>query len=186
MKTISRTSKPTIIGLTVLLTVWLGGPPVEAAQMGAMKMDTDHAEMAHQDHNPKHGGIFFMAMDEKHHLEGVLEPPGIFRVYVYDEYTKPLAKDKMKQVSGTVQMGESDDAPKLPLVLSKDGKTMELPLPPGTKLPVTLTLLMRFPGMAADARPELFTFPFNKYTGAANSAHSKSGANDASNRAAGT
>src|SRR5690349_1798339 len=29
----------------------------------------------HQDHESKHGGAFFMALDEKHHLEGILVSP---------------------------------------------------------------------------------------------------------------
>jgi len=32
------------------------------------------------------------------------------------------------------------------------------------ELPVTLTLLLRFPGMASAAKPELFTFPFREYS----------------------
>jgi hypothetical protein len=153
----------TVSLVLALLFAVSAGAQTDAGQMSGMKMDKSGMK-PHMDHNPKHGGTFFMAMDEMHHLEGVLEPPGIFRVYVYDEYTKALSTEKMKQVSGTVQLGEAEDAPKNPLKLSKDGKTMEMALPSGTKLPVTLTLLMRFPGMAANARPELFTFQFSEFT----------------------
>lgn len=45
---------------------------------------------AHTDHQSKHGGTFFMASDYLHHLEGTLTTEGEFRVYFYDEYTKPL------------------------------------------------------------------------------------------------
>ena len=56
-----------------------------------------------------------MSLDNIHHLEGVLVPPGTFRVYLYDEYTKPLKTDQMKLASGTIQIGDSEDAPKIPL-----------------------------------------------------------------------
>jgi len=118
----------------------------------------------HRDHSPKHGGIFFMAMDNHHHLEGVLERPYVFRVYLYDSHTKPLALDKIRQASGTVLVGESDYAPAIPLQLSSDGTTLEVLLDGRTTLPLTLTLRLRFPGMARDAKPELFTFPFREFT----------------------
>ena len=118
----------------------------------------------HQDHEPKHGGTFFMAMNSHHHLEGVLEGSGVFRVYVYDAYTKPLTLDRMKQVTGVVQVGDSDEPPEVALTLSRDGMTLEAELGDQVRPPVTLTLLARFPGMASESRPELFTFTFREYT----------------------
>ncbi len=45
---------------------------------------------AHMDHNPLHGGQFFMAANNYHHLEGALPRPGEFRLYVYDDFKQPV------------------------------------------------------------------------------------------------
>jgi hypothetical protein len=118
----------------------------------------------HMDHHPKHGGIFFMALDEKHHLEGLLLPTGTFCVYVYDAYTKPVSLNQLRQVSATVIWGDADNAPRTRMAPSKDGRRLESVLGSGRpKLPITLTLLAHFPGESPKARPELFTFPFKTF-----------------------
>ena len=124
----------------------------------------DSNEKAHMDHKAKHGGTFFMSLDNLHHLEGVLLPPGTFRVYLYDDHTKPLKADQVKLASGTIQIGDSEDAPKIPLGPGKKKETMEASLGADLKLPVAITLLLHLPGMAPDAKPELFNFTFSKFT----------------------
>ena len=44
----------------------------------------------HGDHNPKHGGSFFM-VSNNWHLEVTHPAPSVFRLYVYDNYSKPFA-----------------------------------------------------------------------------------------------
>jgi hypothetical protein len=45
---------------------------------------------AHMDHSPLHGGQFFMAPNMYHHLEGALYEGNVFRVFVYDDFKKPV------------------------------------------------------------------------------------------------
>src|ERR1700674_3731205 len=112
------------------------------------------AQGAHMDHKSKHGGTFFMALDNKHHLEGILVPPGTFRVYLYDDHTKPLKAEKPGKANGTLQIGESDDAPKIDLAPGKKKETLEANLGNGVKFPLPLPILLHLPGMEPDAKPE--------------------------------
>jgi hypothetical protein len=165
LDTTTHTVAKSILFLSYVLAMSTGLAIVALAQHSPEQEESLQAtEGAHQDHEPKHGGVFFMAMNYHDHLEGVLEPPGIFRVYLYDDHTLPLAKDQVRQAHGRLFLGDSNEAPEIPLKLSRDGKTLEATLPKGSKLPLTLTLLMRFPGMTEKDRPELFTFPFDEFS----------------------
>ncbi len=57
---------------------------------GASSGVVDPQATAHMDHSPLHGGQFFMAMNNYHHLEGALPAQGEFRLYVYDDFKKPV------------------------------------------------------------------------------------------------
>jgi hypothetical protein len=128
------------------------------------QMHSHEAGAAHQDHDSKHGGTFFMALDEKHHLEGALMDPGIFRVFLYDDHTMPLAKQDIAEADAKVTWGSQDNAPETSMKLSADGLTLEAAPPGKLALPVELTLRIRFPGAPPGSRPELFTFPFKAFT----------------------
>ena len=103
-----------------------------------------------------------MALDNQHHLEGVLLKSGVFKVYLYDAFTKPLSIAEVGRTSGSVQIGQSENAPRIPLVVGKDGRTLEAAIK-DLKLPVTITLSLSFQKSAPQARPEVFTFPFSHY-----------------------
>jgi len=119
--------------------------------------------MPHQNHRPQHGGAFFMAEDNIHHLEGVLISPGTFRVYLYDAYTVPLTPDGVKETNGTVEVGESGKD--IHLRPNLDISTLEADISSAAvSFPITLTLRLHLPGEAPDAKPELFTFDFANYS----------------------
>ena len=87
----------------------------------------------HGNHNPQHGGIFFMAPDNWHHLEGALPRAGVFRLYLYDDYTKPLPRDQVQKTTARLVLNETfDQATKtskelsaVPLVPAQNGRYLE-------------------------------------------------------------
>jgi len=154
--------------LFLLLSCQVGEPP--AAETGGEAMaDMEGMESQgqgmeeHEDHDPKHGGIFFMALDEVHHLEGTLSAPRMFRVYLYDAMTMPLDSETMAQASGTLHWGEFPDPPGIPLKVGNEEGMLMAELEREGEFPVTLTLVLNFPG-AQDGESELFNFIFDEYS----------------------
>jgi hypothetical protein len=116
----------------------------------------------HGDHNPRHGGSFFMAVDQWHHIEGTLVAPGIFRVYFYDDLSRPLLIDAF---SAAVAMADSNareiSAPiAVTPVPSPDRNVMEVSLG-DAKLPLNVKLHVKFRPDDAD---QLFDFTFAAYS----------------------
>jgi Cu/Ag efflux protein CusF len=91
----------------------------------------------HGDHNPRHGGpSVFMSEDLFHHVEATLiapttTQPAIFRVYFYDEYTRPIKATGVSATVAPTDKNGKDTGSHVPLVLSriKDGNAMEVRLP---------------------------------------------------------
>jgi hypothetical protein len=120
---------------------------------------------AHGDHNPKHGGIFFMAPDNWHHLEGTYPAAGRFRLYLYDDFSRPLTAAKARTVRARVVTNEAID-PKTgttrevasaPLVLARNGAFFEAKIEP-LALPAKLIAKISFKPGDKESRFD-FTFP---------------------------
>ncbi len=116
----------------------------------------------HGDHNPRHGGQFFMAEDNWHHLEGTFVRPNLFRVYFYNDFTQPLA---VTGFSATAVKTDANGAKiAAPIVLkagrTKDRNTLEVPMP-DTKLPASFELRVKF---KPDDKERVFDFAFSDYS----------------------
>lgn len=115
-----------------------------------------HMMRAHGNHSPQHGGGFFMASDNWHHVEGTYPESGLFRIHVYDDYSKPLPIDQMKQVSGFVVHKSGT----FPLKVAADGKSLEARVG-SLNVPAELTAKMKFKKDGPDYR---FDFVFQEFS----------------------
>jgi hypothetical protein len=119
---------------------------------------------AHGDHNPRHGGQFFMAPDNWHHLEGTYPRAGVFRVYLYDDFTRPLS---LRGITGRAVTAEvfdpatqqHKDVTTFPLAPAKTGRYLEAHVT--TRLPAQITAKVKFDANGPEHR---FDFSFPAYT----------------------
>ena len=119
---------------------------------------------AHGNHNPQHGGQFFMAPDNWHHLEGVHPSARVFRLYVYDDYGRPLAAARIKDVQARVVTKETFDPATrkttelkaFPLKTVRNRPYLEARIDSAT-LPAEMTAKVKFGGDQPEHRFD-FTF----------------------------
>jgi Heavy metal binding domain len=122
----------------------------------------------HGDHNPKHGGLFFMAPDNWHHVEGAYPAAGRFRVYLYDDYTKPLTPANARKVRGRIVTKEvfdpatrtAKELASAPLVLARNGAYLEATIEP-LALPAQMTAKISF---GPDDKENRFDFSFPAFS----------------------
>lgn len=114
-----------------------------------------YAPQPHGNHNPQHGGVFFMAPDSWHHVEGAYPRAGVFRLYLYDDYSRTLPRDRLRRVAARVETDRS-----VALVVVSGGQYLEARLP-RMKLPAQLTAKVRFKPGEPERR---FDFAFEAYS----------------------
>jgi len=118
----------------------------------------------HGNHNPQHGGQFFMAADSWHHVEGTYPRSGVFRLYVYDDYARPLAVADLRKVNARVVTNErydaktrtSTDVTAFPLRPSRDGAYLEARVT-GVAFPAAMTAKLK---IKPDSPEYRFDFTF--------------------------
>ena len=117
---------------------------------------------AHGDHNPRHGGQFFMAEDKWHHLEAVYPPGGPLRIYVFDNFTRDLAPRDLRAIAGRAVVLDARFAvaESVPLTISKDGRTLEARLTQAA-LPLRVQARVKF---KQATREQPFDFTFQTFT----------------------
>jgi hypothetical protein len=106
----------------------------------------------HGDHNPKHGGNFIMAPNNWH-VEATHPAPSQFRLYVYDDYSRPFIP---KAFTSRIVHGDTS----IPFNPAGGGTFLEARLPEAG-LPATIVVKARF----EHQQPEYhFDFQFYAYS----------------------
>ena len=109
-----------------------------------------------------------MAPDNWHHLEGVHPSARLFRLYVYDDYGRPLASAKVKDIEARVVTKENFDPATrkttelsaFPLKAPRNRPYLEARIDPAT-LPAEMTAKVKF----GDDQPEYrFDFTFAAFS----------------------
>ncbi len=122
----------------------------------------------HGNHNPRHGGQFFMAPDNWHHLEGAYPSARSFRLYLYDDYGRPLPADALRKVQARVVTRETFDPATrkttehsaFALRVSRNRAYLEARVDT-TMLPAEMTAKVRFDRESDEHR---FDFTFEAFT----------------------
>ena len=106
----------------------------------------------HGDHNPKHGGSFIMAPNNWH-VEATHPSPSQFRLYVYDEYSRPFIP---RGFTSRLVVGETS----IPFKPAAGGAFLDARVPE-LALPATIVVRARFEEQQPEYR---FDFQFYDYS----------------------
>ena len=109
----------------------------------------------HLPHEPLHGGQFFTAAGDTLHVEGVWPEQRRFKLFVADEWGRPLPEARLRELGGRVVVGDVS----APLTVGPDAEYFEARLPT-LKLPAEPSLILSVPGRADEG----FQFSFHAYS----------------------
>jgi heavy metal-binding protein len=119
-----------------------------------------YALRPHGDHNPKHGGQFFMAPNNWH-VEVTHPAAGLFRLYVYDDYSRPFVPTGF--AGRIISIGGAKGQPvdvAVPFKRAASGPLLEARVAE-LALPATIAIKVRFQANEQEYR---FDFPFLDYS----------------------
>jgi heavy metal-binding protein len=148
-----------LVQMTMAVTWACAGGKTESVNPGTCPdgapMTRRYTLRPHGNHNPQHGGQFFMAPDNWHHLEGAYVSPDLFRLYLYDDFTKPLALAHVRDTTARVILSSGSEFP-----LARKGRYLEARIG-RLPFPVTMRAKVKF---QPEAPEHLFDFSFEQYS----------------------
>ena len=117
---------------------------------------------SHGDHSSKNSGQFFMAPDGYHHLEGTMPNSREFRLYFYDDTTRPLRATPyvtattidVDRMNGGQEVGQPM---RINVQVEPGGKYLVAKIPSEIKLPLYYSVNIKF---KKRKQPDLFNFIF--------------------------
>ena len=101
-----------------------------------------------------------MASDNWHHLEGTYLPTGVFRMHLYDDYTKPLPPAQARAISGTLVVKDPRTGQEKTVPLTHSGQYLQGPI---GKLPFPAAMYAKVK-FKPDAPENRFDFTFDGYS----------------------
>lgn len=113
--------------------------------------------LSHMDHSPRHGGVFFMAPDGVHHLEGALSGRE-FRLYSYDEYTRPIDAASAS-AAGVVRLAGGVTEWPLELARVATGEYLTGQIDPAVSFPIRIKIRVTYAG---GHEPSVYDFDFEE------------------------
>ncbi|HEV3056761.1 MAG TPA: heavy metal-binding domain-containing protein [Vicinamibacterales bacterium] len=148
-----------LVQMTMSVSFVCAGSTTESVNPGTCAdgtpMERKYSPRPHGNHNPQHGGAFFMAPDNWHHLEGAYFSPGTFRLYLYDDFTKPLPLAQVRATQARIILANGKEVP-----LVRNGRFFEARIGK-LPFPVAVQAKVKFQPGAAE---HLFDFTFEKYS----------------------
>jgi hypothetical protein len=119
-----------------------------------------YAIRPHGDHNPKHGGFFLMASNNWH-VEVTHPVADVFRLYVYDAYSKPFTPPGLTaRIIEAVDQSEKKRAVDVPFKHVPRGGYLEARLP-GASTPISIAAKVRFEAHDAEYRCDFQFFEYS-------------------------
>ena len=139
--------------------------PGNCPKYGMKLVEAMNAAQPHSDHRPRHGGVFFMSADNWHHLEGVFAPPDEFRLYLYDNFTRPMDVsaggfqaevefERRKDAAGKAEPATQKLEP------GPGRAYLNVKIPPSAALPLRAAVHIK---LKPEQPTELFNFSFSEW-----------------------
>ncbi len=140
-------------------------PKVNEVSPGRCPIDTrllvaKYSLRPHGDHNPKHGGQFLMAPNNWH-VEVTYPSAGLFRLYVYDDYSRPFVPAGFSGRIISIADSKGKDADAAILFKPTAARASFEARVAGLALPATIAVKVRFQANQPEYR---FDFPFLDYS----------------------